>query len=762
MSVERRALLKLKQNLTDPMDRLSSWMGEDCCKWRGVGCSNKTGRVISLNLRNPFSDGLDGALHALGANSDIGGQLPRSLGMLCNLQSLKLSINKVSGEITDFVNSLSRCSNSSLERLDLGYNNFTGNLPTSLGHLKNLRYLKLWYNFFQSSIPESIGNLTSLEEFYLANNQMGGAIPESFGKLSSLVALEFSGNIWEGVITEAHFNKLLSLKEVSMRVDQSNMPLVFNISSDWIPPFKLKYLSISSCQLGPKFPTWLRNQTGLSVLGLTGAGISDTIPDWFFRSDLLLDDLDLSNNQLSGRVPSSLRFTKRGILNLSGNLFEGPFPLWSSNISGLYLNDNAFSGPIPHDIGEVMPLLEDVHIYMNSLTGSIPLSIGNLSHLTTLVISDNHFSGVVPDVWNSLSEVYIVDMSNNSLSGAVPRSIGSLSTLRFLILSNNKFSGKLPSLENCTGLKSLDLGDNEFSGHVPAWIGESILSLWILRMSSNSFTGNIPSRLCRLSNLHILDLSNNDLVGHIPPCVGNLSGLKISEATDSDTEFLYQGELEVVSKGRVLEYDTILYLVNSLDLSNNKLSREMPVELTSLIMLGTLNLSMNQLTGMIPEKIGDLKSIETLDLSLNKLWGSIPQSMVSLTFMTHLNLSHNNLSGKIPTSNQFNSLIDPSIYQGNAGLCGDPLPTACRDNEETPHVPSEDGEDGDDKSEKVWLIIITAVGFILGFWVVFGSMVINKTWRYAYFRFLDRMNYAILDFASATKKCLCRRSADQA
>ncbi|KAH0972895.1 hypothetical protein GBA52_025051 [Prunus armeniaca] len=58
--IERKALLKLKQGLTDPSDRLSSWVGEDCCKWSGVGCNNITGRVNMLDLRNRYSDGLNG------------------------------------------------------------------------------------------------------------------------------------------------------------------------------------------------------------------------------------------------------------------------------------------------------------------------------------------------------------------------------------------------------------------------------------------------------------------------------------------------------------------------------------------------------------------------------------------------------------------------------------------------------------------------------------------------------------------------------
>ncbi|KAL6288237.1 hypothetical protein ACE6H2_012627 [Prunus campanulata] len=936
MDIERKALLKLKQGLTDPSNRLLSWVGEDCCKWSGVGCNNITGRVNRLDLRNRYKiGGLDGdgaaenafggeinssllvlkdlvyldlsmnnfggvqlpsfigslekliylnlsgasfggiipsnfgnlsrllyldlsnylfepvendlhwlrlatfsslkylnlegvdlskaasywlptvnmlpslvelhlpfcrlsilpltlpsinftsllvldlsgndfsstippwmfnltklvhlhlksnKLHGelaetfgsltslqtldLSENSDIGGQLPRNLGTLCSLQTLRLSINKITGEITNFIDMLSACTNISLETLSLGFNKLTGKLPDSLGYLKSLRYLALWDNSFHGSIPKSIGNLTSLEEFYLARNQMGGIIPESLGQLSSLVALDISENTWEG------------LTDVSIEKASPNISLVFDIPSDWIPPFKLRYLNIRSCKLGPKFPTWLRNQTELTMVVLNNAKISDTIPDWFWQLDLELSKLDVAYNQLSGRVPNSLRFSYPSTVDLSSNKFEGPLPLWSSNITMLYLRDNMFSGPIPPKIGEVMPFLSDLDISRNSLSGRIPLSLSNMSQLTTMVISNNHLSGQIPHFWNKLPLLYIVDVSNNSLSGSIPRSLGSLTSLNFLILSSNNFSGEVPSLRNCTDMKSLDLGDNKFSGPIPASIGENMLSLLILSLRLNSFTGNIPSQLCGLSNLHILDLSHNNLSGKIPQCIGNLSGFK-SEFTDKDTS-RYQGKLEVVSKGRVLMYDSILYLVNGVDLSDNNLSGEMPVGLTSLLKLGTLNLSMNHLTGNIPEKIGNLEQIETLDLSTNKLSGSIPRSMVSLTFLNHLNLSFNNLSGRIPTGNQFKTLVDQSIYEGNAALCGYPLPGCQDDNKEAPQVPSGDGEDDDDsKFEKLWFIISIVIGFFVGFWGVCGTLVIKKSWRYAYFHFLDKVKDALLRFVSS-------------
>ncbi|XP_019080559.2 receptor-like protein EIX2 [Vitis vinifera] len=327
----------------------------------------------SSNLQGSVPDGFGFLISLkyidLSSNLFIGGHLPGNLGKLCNLRTLKLSFNSISGEITGFMDGLSECVNgSSLESLDSGFNdNLGGFLPDALGHLKNLKSLRLWSNSFVGSIPNSIGNLSSLKEFYISENQMNGIIPESVGQLSALVAVDLSENPWVGVITESHFSNLTNLTELAIKKVSPNVTLAFNVSSKWIPPFKLNYLELRTCQLGPKFPAWLRNQNQLKTLVLNNARISDTIPDWFWKLDLQVDLLDFANNQLSGRVPNSLKFQEQAIVDLSSNRFHGPFPHFSSKLNSLYLRDNSFSGPMPRDVGKTMPWLINFDVSWNSL-----------------------------------------------------------------------------------------------------------------------------------------------------------------------------------------------------------------------------------------------------------------------------------------------------------------------------------------------------------------------------------------------------------
>nr|XP_011460509.1 PREDICTED: LRR receptor-like serine/threonine-protein kinase FLS2 [Fragaria vesca subsp. vesca] len=181
---------------------------------------------------------------------------------------------------------------------------------------------------------------------------------------------------------------------------------------------------------------------------------------------------------------------------------------------------------------------------------------------------------------------------------------------------------------------------------------------------------------------------------------------------------------------------------NSTEFEESCLGGAIPEEISGLIALGTLNLSMNQLSGNIPSNIGNLKLLETLDLSHNQLSRQIPQSISSLTFLSHLNLSYNNLTGRIPSGNQLQALDDPSIYKGNPSLCGFPLSKCSEERDDRPH--EEDNKDHVDVGERLGLYVSVVIGFVIGFWGVCGTLIMNKSWRYAYFQFFDNVKEKVV------------------
>lgn len=666
------------------------------------------------------------------SNQFLEGLLPSSLGNLWKLKSLRLSANNLTGNVIEFVDSLS--GNNSLEVLDLTQNKFHGELPVSLGNLTSLRSFVLRQNMFWGSLPESIGRLSSLEELSMFGNPTNGSIPESIGQLSKLTVMNFGQTLWKGTISERHFLNLSRLENLEISSTFLKKSLNFNVDSKWNPPFKLKSIILAHIQAGPLFPEWVQTQNDLTRLFLNDIGISSTLPDGFWSwCSQNIDDLDLAHNQIRGTLPRSLHFQYAANVYLISNQFKGPLPMWT-NLRRLYLWGNSFSGQIPENISEIMPKLRDLDLSENCLTGGIPPSIVNMRYLNTLVLSFNQLSGQLPKNWNQLRRLQVLDVSNNNLSGTIPGSIGFLHSVQLLSFSSNKFSGKIPlSMKNCTELWNLDLSDNRLSGSIPAWIG-NITSLLILHLRSNFFSSKIPTQLCHLLNLHVLDLADNNLSGRIPQCLGNLSGM-ISHVP-SELVHQYQGRVTIVAKGRELEYSSTLSLVKIIDLSANNLTGKVPEEITSLLRLGTLNLSMNHLTGRIPPMIGSLRWLETLDLSKNQLSGTIPSSISMISSLNHFNLSYNNLAGRIPLGNQLQTLNDPSIYEGNPGLCGDPLKRKCPDD----NISSETSEEDNDENEifdTLWFYVGLASGFIVGFWAVCGSLLLNKSWRLKYFKFIE-------------------------
>ena len=47
-------------------------------------------------------------------------------------------------------------------------------------------------------------------------------------------------------------------------------------------------------------------------------------------------------------------------------------------------------------------------------------------------------------------------------------------------------------------------------------------------------------------------------------------------------------------------------------------------------------------------------------------------------------------------------------------------------------------------SEELWFYVSIALGSIVGFWGVCGTLVVKKSWRHAYFHFVDQMKDRLL------------------
>ncbi|KAL8459430.1 hypothetical protein ACS0TY_036789 [Phlomoides rotata] len=693
------------------------------------------------------------------SGSQFRGPIP-TISNITKLQYIDLSFNYLNSPIPDWLysckdlefvsleyNSLqSRISNAignltSLTTLDISANQLSGEIPRGILNLCKLQELKLSKNMLQGKIPDMPDLF--LRELRLSDNNLSGNLPMSMGQLYNLKVLDIENNKMRGVATDSHFANLTKLTSF---VASGNY-LTLNLSSNWNPPFRLQNLKLGSWNLGSgsHIPSWLETQKStLGDLDLSNTGISDTVPTWFWN----IPFLNISHNQLSGSIP---------VIGYVG---------------GIYLNSNQFSGHLPRVGNTVL----DINLSNNLFFGGISHFLCDLTSKDwrNLNLEGNQLTGEIPNCWMKMPDLAVVNLGLNNFSGSIPNSIGVLKSLFSLNLRNNKLSGQIPvSISNCTELVVMDLSENDLIGNIPRGIGTSLTKLRLLILRSNKLRGTIPWSICLLNSLQIFDLSSNSFSGRIPQCLSNLTAMTVKRNLSDyigismigptsmygynfiDGNFL--DSASVVTKGKETHYDTILSLVNNIDLSGNKFSGGIPEELTSLVELKSLNLSRNHLTGSIPKSIGDLKQLESLDLSRNILSGEMPNSFSSLSFLSFFNVSFNNLSGRIPESTQFERM-DAWSFVGNY-LCGPPLTKKCRgdDDDDVKEGGNEDKYQ-DDKPEVEWLYVFSSLGYALGL-SAFCTTLVFKRSRRVYYRLLECMWDKLYVYYYITCRKLTRRKA---
>ncbi|KAF2319759.1 hypothetical protein GH714_018580 [Hevea brasiliensis] len=464
------------KDLLIPSNRFSSWVADEaCCKWSGVGCQNRTGHVLTLDLRYNSSE-------------VVQGQLRESLLGLPYLRYIDLSlIDFKQMPIPEFIGSLSK-----LKYLNLSNANLKGTVPDHLGNLSSLQSLDL------------SGNSFSLK----ANNL------DWLSCLSSLEVLDLGG------------------VDLSSAVNWLDAINIFNSPiSNWLveSSHTLRYLSLTRCQFHGSIPDAFVNFTLLAVLDFSYNNLHGSIPHNFGNMTSLVV-FDLAFNSLEGSVPAILgliqelqhiKHSPLRELHLSYNKLNGSLERILPQLSELVVLEVASNS--------LQGLITEVHLRKFSSLRALDLSKTELIlnagsnwipsfQLETLGLQSCHMGPKFPQWLQNQKKVLKMDISCASISDTTPNWFWDVSlSMKHLNLAHNKLRGRLPDLSPTASLLTLDLSYNLFSGTLPHYP----LKMESPVLAGNAFSGPI-SPICDLLNvnnaLRRLDLSENALSGSLPNC----------------------------------------------------------------------------------------------------------------------------------------------------------------------------------------------------------------------------------------------------
>ncbi|KVH97705.1 Leucine-rich repeat-containing protein [Cynara cardunculus var. scolymus] len=214
--------------------------------------------------------------------------------------------------------------------------------------------------------------------------------------------------------------------------------------------------------IGP-FPTAVTNLLDLTRLDLHNNKLTGPIPPQIGRLKRL-KVLNLRWNKLQDVIPPEIgELKKLTHLYLSFNSFKGEIPRELANLPELqylHLHENRFIGRIPPELGTLRNLR---HLYLSTLCYHIPHQkedVGN-NHLVGTIRELIRMEGCFPVLRN-------LYLNNNYLTGGIPAQLANLTNLEILYLSYNKMSGIVPAgLAHIPKLTYLYLDHNQLSGRIP-------------------------------------------------------------------------------------------------------------------------------------------------------------------------------------------------------------------------------------------------------------------------------------------------------
>lgn len=305
-----------------------------------------------------------------------------------SLTELDLASNKLKGTLPSF---LSQNNNLKLVTLSLSENEFSGTIHSFLSSVPSLSFLYLDGNFLMGTIPtEFSGSSSGMRELWLQNNELTGTIPAAIGEMPDLFNFYIDGNKLTGTVPKSlcraevnedffqnvpgnpkerdycdsiacpsgkvslegvypckdcmdqFFNPYLGRVDQCIDLVELDILKTFyeatagdlwtNMESSWVIQDKL-YCSLEGITC--------TNNGKIIAIDLKGKGLRGTIPEeiGYLR---FLERLDLSDNYLTGILPSDLRWAPLQFLDVSGNRIKGIIPYTLCRKEGI--NGNGHNG----------------------------------------------------------------------------------------------------------------------------------------------------------------------------------------------------------------------------------------------------------------------------------------------------------------------------------------------------------------------------------------------------------------------------------
>ncbi|KAL2334882.1 hypothetical protein Fmac_016095 [Flemingia macrophylla] len=494
-----------------------------------------------------------------------------------SLLYLDLSSNLLKSSAIFFQNS-SWCEGHVFRTLDLSYNQITGKIPKSIGLLSELQDLVLEGNSLEGEVTEShLSNFSKLERLYLSYNslslkfdpslippfrlislgvascKLGPSFPSWLQTQSSLANLDISDNGLNDFVPEWFWNNLQFMYGLNM----SHNNLIGEIENIPLKLTRRPSINLVSNQFEGKVPSFLLQASDLLLSENKFSDMFSFLCDQSKAASMTT--LDFSNNNLKGQLPNcwksvnQLRFLDLSNNNLSGNIPMSMGTLFK--LEALVLGNNSLTNELPSTLKDCSNLFV-LDVGENMLSGPIPPWIGeNMQQLIILIMRRNHFSGNLPIQLCYLKRIQLLDLSRNKLSNGISsciknftamseRSINRSETQSSIYWKNatyNEISGlaygyykfyitwmwkgvEQPFTTPEMMLKSIDLSSNNLEGEIPKEVGY-LIGLNSLNLSRNNLRGEIPSEIGNLSSLDFLDLSRNHLWGRIPSSLTQIDGL---------------------------------------------------------------------------------------------------------------------------------------------------------------------------------------------------------------------------------------------